>query len=110
MAKPPKPAVSAISPELLHMQLGHLIADMPRLALSGPIGLTTVQWLARAYALVDATGDADDASSLKRAARDMRDPVWREQEARTITAILHRALAAAERRACTVRQTLDPWG
>jgi hypothetical protein len=96
--------------EALYRQLGHLVATMPNLAGPGPISQETNQWIGRATALVEASGDFPDLVALKIAAQNL-DSVLRETNAQAIAAIVHRALAKAELKAPAASQgTFIPVG
>jgi hypothetical protein len=60
----------SIDPESLYVQLGRLVETMPDLA-RGPISAETNQWLGRAAALVEASGDVADFATLKVAAQNL---------------------------------------
>jgi hypothetical protein len=92
----------SIDPESLYVQLGRLVETMPDLA-RGPISAETNQWLGRAAALVEASGDVADFATLKVAAQNLG-TVLRETNAQTIVAIVHRALARAELKAPAAAQ------
>ena len=49
-------STASLTPEQLYLQLGSLVTEMPDLG-SGPITREMNQWLGRAAALVEATGD-----------------------------------------------------
>lgn len=86
-----------LSPEVLYLQLGQLVAEMPDLA-GGPIDQNLNRWLGRASVLVEAAGERTDAINLKVAANNLNGFI-RPMNAQTITAIVYRALAVAEMKA-----------
>jgi hypothetical protein len=81
-----------------YFQIGHLIAEMPNLAVSGRLPAETQKWLGRAYALLDnKVSDLGDKASLKVAVDIIQRVELRRREASgQIEAILYRALAKAE--------------
>jgi hypothetical protein len=81
--------------ETLYLQLRRLVASMPDLEGAGPVSPDVYQWLGRAAALVEQTGDLGDLVQLKVSAQSLNS-VLREDNAQTIAAIVHRALARAE--------------
>jgi len=83
-----------ISPEVLYLQLGTLVEEMPDLA-TGPITNDVNRWLGRAVALVGTTGDTANTITLQIASQNLNTTI-REQNAQTIAAIVHAALAKAE--------------
>lgn len=88
-----------IDPEALYLQLGRLVASMPELRGKGPITPKINQWLGRAVALVEASAaDKADIITLRVCAQGL-DSVIRDQNAQTIAAIVHSALARAEMKA-----------
>ncbi|AIV49889.1 hypothetical protein X899_2456 [Burkholderia pseudomallei TSV 25] len=93
----------SLDPESLYVQLGRLVETTPDLTRPGPISAETNQWLGRAAALVEASGDLGDLVTLKVAAQNL-DSVLREPNAQTIVAIVHRALARAELKAPAASQ------
>lgn len=84
-----------IDPESLYLQLGQLVAEMPKLDGTGPITPDINRWLGRAALLVEATGGRVDAISLK-SASDMLNTIIRDTNAQQIAAVVYRALAVAE--------------
>lgn len=92
-----------LDPESLYVQLGRLVETTPDLSRPGPVSAETNQWLGRAAALVEASGDAADFVTLKVAAQNL-ETVLRETNAQTIVAIVHRALARAELKAPAASQ------
>jgi hypothetical protein len=93
-----------IDPEALYFQLGHLIVSMPDLAAPGALPASTRQWLGRAYALVNETGQVPDTFSLDHHIKKLENPDWRGATVGPIANILYRALAIAELRAPTAVQ------
>jgi hypothetical protein len=86
-----------IDPQSLYVQLGRLIEGMPDFHNEPrPFPADSHQWLGRAHALVSATGNGDDANSLKAAIPSLNTTVGRSHAIQIITSILYRALAAAE--------------
>ena len=85
---------ASLTPERLYLQLGSLVAEMPDLA-SGPITAETNQWLGRAAALVDATGDTFGKILLTNAAQWLAG-VNRDLNAQTIATVVYQALAKAK--------------
>ena len=65
----------SLTPEQLYLQLGSLVAEMPDLA-SGPITPEMNQWLGRAAALVEATGDTFGKVALTNAAQFLGDRIY----------------------------------
>ena len=88
----------SLTPEALYFQLGSLVAEMPDLA-HGPITPAMNQWLGRAVALVEATGNVSDTIALKTAVQFLAAPPVRELNAQHIAATLYAALAKAELKA-----------
>ncbi|WP_418116764.1 hypothetical protein [Variovorax sp. 350MFTsu5.1] len=83
------------APETLYLQLRRLVASMPDLA-SGDIRKPEdLQWLGRAAALIEESGDLADFVQFKSCA-DNINPMRRVIDARKMEAIVHRALARAE--------------
>lgn len=97
---PPRKGTMAIDPESLYLQLGQLVAEMPKLDGTGPITADINRWLGRAALLVEATGGRVDASLL-RTASDMLNSIIRDSNAQQIAAVVYRALAVAEANAPT---------
>ncbi|MEK2602051.1 hypothetical protein [Burkholderia arboris] len=93
----------SLDPESLYVHLGRLVETMPDLNRPGPTSPETNQWLGRAAALVEATGDAGDLIALKVASQNL-DTSLREMNVQTIAAIVHRALARAELQAPAAAQ------
>lgn len=85
----------AIDPDNLYMRLGYLIASMPALARTDTDPTEIRKWLGQAYALVYASGDIFDATSLKSQASRLR-TIERSSAASEIATILFRTLATAE--------------
>jgi hypothetical protein len=83
-----------LSPEALYLQLGQIVAGMPDLV-AAPITLELNQWIGRAFALVETTGDRSDVIGFKVAADNLNGAL-RNINAQTIASIVHRALARAE--------------
>lgn len=93
-----------LTPESLYMRLGDLIRSMPDLLDEPGENPDTISWLARAYALVAASGASNDAQLMKMHTNYLlndRDPETRHL---AIRMILHRALAIAELNAPTAIQ------
>jgi hypothetical protein len=84
----------AMSPEELYLLLGTLIEEMPDLA-TGPITNDVNRWLGRAVALVQTSGDTANTIALQVASQNLNTAI-RAQNAQTIAAIVHTALAKAE--------------
>lgn len=84
----------SITPEELYARLGSLVAEMPDLA-NGPITPEIHQWLGRAAALVESTGDLANLIQLRVKAQSLNG-VLRANNAQAIAAIVHEALAKAE--------------
>lgn len=102
MAQPPKRSgpTPQIDPESLYTQLGYLIANMPDLTGPGRLSPSTLQWMGKAYALVAAAGDGNDAARFKNASDRLNtDLVFPEPTVRDIHNVLYRALGLAELRA-----------
>jgi hypothetical protein len=83
-----------LTPEVLYLQLGQLVAEMPDLA-KGSITADMNRWLGRAAALVEATGDTFAHTMLTTATYSLNTAI-REMNAQTIAAVVHQALAKAE--------------
>ena len=99
-----------MDPESLYRELGQLVAETPRdLAGPGAISAETHRWLGRASVLLAETVEERDTLALMdrigfTVAVDGLESVLRKQNAHQIVAILHRALARAERNAPAVAQ------
>lgn len=92
------------SAEALYRQLGAVAADLPTFAGSDPTP-DQEKWLARAYALVEASGDLMEAIEFKKSWRGLRGQVWTRESSETmIRDTLGRALAKAELRAPAAAQ------
>lgn len=87
-----------MNPETLYLQLRRLVATMPQLDSGVARTPETLQWLGRAAALVEASGDVVDFVQFKSSA-DSMDFLLVGVNARKIESIVHRALARAELRA-----------
>lgn len=85
-----------IEPESLYMQLGQIIATMPDLTDSGPYQAGVLQWLGRAAALVEASGDITDSATFKNITARLHFPHLRPSLTQQMALLLHRALARAE--------------
>jgi hypothetical protein len=83
-----------LTPEEVYFQLGSLIAEQPDLA-AGPTTPEMKAWLRRAAELVQSTVGLADAIQFKLAFENLDGPL-RARHARTIAAIVQRALAKAE--------------
>lgn len=83
-----------LAPEELYARLRALIEEMPDLA-KGPITPEIQQWLGRAAALVELTGDIVNFAQLKVCTQNLTG-VLREGNAHAIAAIVYEALAKAE--------------
>lgn len=99
-----------MEPESLYRELGQLVAETPRdLAGPGAISAETHRWLGRASALLTQTMDKSDTLAMLdqisfRTASDGLEGILRQHNAHQIVAILHRALARAERNAPAAAQ------
>ncbi|MFV8529454.1 hypothetical protein [Ralstonia pseudosolanacearum] len=93
----------SLDPESLYVQLGRLVETMPDLTRPGPTTAEANQWLGRAAALVEESGDPADFITFKVAAQNL-DTVLRDTNAQTVVAIVHRALARAELKAPAASQ------
>ncbi|MDO3558274.1 hypothetical protein [Ralstonia pseudosolanacearum] len=93
----------SLDPESLYVHLGRLVETMPDLTGPGPISAEAHQWLGRAAALVEASGDVADHVTFKVAAQNLESPL-RATNAQAIAAIAHRALARAELKAPAAAQ------
>lgn len=82
-------------PETLYLHLRRLVATMPDLASGDTRDPERLQWLGRAAALIEKSGDLTDFVQLK-ASADGIDFLRRDVNARKIESIVHRALARAE--------------
>jgi hypothetical protein len=89
-------AKGMIDPETLYVQLGHLLASVPDFAAPGPLSNDAKQWLARAYALVQAAGDKDDTSEMKKVTDNFNELIFRQMAAEPMLTILRRTAAVAE--------------
>ena len=89
-----KLAAMSLTPEEVYFQLGTLIAEQPDLA-AGPTTPEMKAWLRRAAGLVQSTVGLSDAIQFKMAIENL-DGLLRARHARTIAAIVQRALAKAE--------------
>ena len=87
----------SLTPEALYLQLGSLVAEMPDLA-HGPITPEMNQWLGRAAALVEETGDEANTIYLQVCAQNL-DTALRPQNAQAIAVLVNQALAKAELKA-----------
>jgi hypothetical protein len=87
----------SFTPEEAYFQLGRLVAELPDLA-AGPIAPATKAWLERADPLVQVCGGLADIIQLRVAVQNLDGPL-RARHARTIAAIVQRALARAEQEA-----------
>jgi hypothetical protein len=87
-------AVFKIDPETLYAQLSVLLASVPNFAAPGPLSQEAEDWLARAYALVDAGGNAVDILEMRNATSNFGELIFRET--RPLLAILRRTAAVAE--------------
>jgi hypothetical protein len=85
---------AAMVQDILYVQLGHLLAEMPDLA-SEPTTFEAESWLERAFALLEASGSVADAFQLRVAAENLEGEL-RARHAETIAEILRRALVKAE--------------
>jgi hypothetical protein len=85
-----------MDPEALYAQLGELIRTMPDLDAWGVIPPDTHKWLGRAWNLVAATGNLDDAVALKIASDTLYAESNRGPLGAKIRNIVYRALAVAE--------------
>jgi hypothetical protein len=84
----------SLSPDEAYFQLGRLLAEGPDLA-AGEITPTLRAWLKRADELVQDAGSLADLLQLRVAARNIDGPL-RARHARTIGAIVQRALERVE--------------
>lgn len=85
-----------IKPDALYMQLGQTIATIPVLPVSGPLSADVMQWLGRAAALVEASGDLADSMQFRNMANTLHGVHSRPGMMAGMTMILYRALARAE--------------
>ncbi len=93
-----------IDPASLYRQLGQLVAETPAdLMGDGPVTDELHRWLGRAAVLVEHSGDRADFAMFKLDTMSLKG-MLREQNAHSIMAILHRALARAELNAPTSAQ------
>ena len=83
-----------ISAEVLHAQLGNLLAETPDLE-SGEISPEMNRWLGRAAARVEVTGDRVGHIVLTTCAQNLAGLI-RKQNAQQILAVVHQAFAKAE--------------
>ena len=84
----------SLAPKEFYARLNSLIAEMPDLA-NGPITLEVHQWLGRAAALVELTGDWINFHQLKVYSQNLGGPL-RETNAQAIATIVYEAHAKAE--------------
>src|ERR1039458_9044222 len=84
-----------MDPEALYVQLGRLIEAMPDLFAERP-PQSTYQWLGKAHALVQETGNLLDAVKLAMATDKVGSQHGRWDAAKEIQAVVYRALAKAE--------------
>lgn|SRR5262245_54677625 len=85
----------ALTPEAIYIQLGQLVSEMPDLA-TGPITPEMNAWMGRAAALVERLGDQGETITLRVSCQMLNSPHLRANNAQTIAAVVHRALAKAE--------------
>lgn len=98
----------SLTPEVLYLQLGSLVAQMPDLA-NGPITPEVNQWLGRAAALIAEASDQATAITFQNCAQFLA--VNRAYNAQAIMAIIYSALAKAELKApAAVQGTFIPAG
>jgi hypothetical protein len=88
--------MAMVDPETLYVQLSVLLASVPDFAAPGPLSEEAETWLARAYALVQAGGDARDIVDMKQALANFGELIYRAEAARPLLAILRRTAAVAE--------------
>lgn len=85
-----------MDPSALHSQIGRILETMPNLG-PGGIGTQTVQlWLGRAYALVEAAGNALDVIEFRGAVDTLGNGALNIGARMRISTCLHRAMARAE--------------
>jgi hypothetical protein len=84
-----------LTPEILYLQLGQLVADMPDFGDTGPIGDEVNSWLGRATALLDQCEDASDRMTFRLAAQGLSG-LGHKRQVQTIKAIVYAALARSE--------------
>ena len=84
-----------IDPQELYVQLTALLSERPALEGRGEYGDEQYRWLARATALIEASGDAADSVAMRNAVNNVA-AINRGLNLGVIYAILHRALARAE--------------
>ena len=84
--------------ENLYRQLGRLIETMPDLTAPGLVKPDVHQWLGRAYALVQSTGDVLDTVALRTNVGRLNTAA-KNHAAQEIYAIIYRAFAVAELKA-----------
>jgi len=88
-----RPMPMSLTPEVLYLQLGNLVREMPDLA-HGPITPKMNLWLGRAAALVHASGDYIGSTGITNSAQFLS--TTRGLNAQTIAATVYAALAKAE--------------
>ncbi|WP_367394975.1 hypothetical protein [Cupriavidus sp. Agwp_2] len=88
-----------IEPESLYMQIGQIIATMPDLTRVGHYSNDVLQWLGRAAALIEASGDIADSVTFRNLTGRLHFQGMRPSLTQEIALLLHRALARAEIRA-----------
>lgn len=84
-----------LAPEVLYLQLGRLIVDMPNLDQDGSISDETNIWLGKAAALIEQAGDLGDRVSFKVAVQNLNTALH-AVNVQTIKSIIYAALARAE--------------
>lgn len=89
-----------MEPELLYRSVAALLAEMPGIGGNGTYRNEHYQWLGKAYALVETTGDMSDRVGMKVACDSIgQGMAHRARHLATILATLHRVMAVAEQQA-----------
>ncbi|WP_156473025.1 phosphatidylserine/phosphatidylglycerophosphate/cardiolipin synthase family protein [Pseudorhodoferax sp. Leaf265] len=92
-----------MNPETFYLQMRRLVASMPDLD-NGPITHEVDEWLARATALVEVSGNARDAIEIGAAVKLLDSLHARHTYARNIRIVIARVLARAELKAPVEQQ------
>lgn len=85
----------SLTPEALYLQLGRLVAEIPDFTPSGEVSEQVNDWLGKATALIELTGDLGDQASFKVASRNLNGALH-AMNVQTIKSVLYAALARAE--------------
>jgi hypothetical protein len=93
------PRPDTMDAETLYIELGRLLESMPNLKARGAIPIDAQRWLARAYALVLASGSEEEATEIKEHSKWIMQDVGRAESVDTVTRTMIFALAVAELKA-----------